>query len=244
MIQERALPNALYKYTSTENAMLTITGKALWFSSPRQFNDPFDCNANLLDFTPSTSMIKTIINDKVAGSRAVRRREMVKNRKSPHRIVNQASEQVQDLFYQSGVCCFSAVSQNILMWAHYAGNHSGVCLGFDAGVNEIADIAAWVNYQTRFSKVNFWDGKADVIAHLLLSKAHDWHYEQEIRLIRTRNNGKCAFDPGMLREVVFGLKTSPQHIEDIKSAVQAGGYSNVVFKKATMDKNSFSLVIR
>jgi hypothetical protein len=68
------------------------------------------------------------------------------------------------------------------MWAHYAGNHNGVCLGFDAGgVSEIADMAAWVNYQTRFSKVNFWDSKAESIAHLLLSKAHDWHYEQEIR---------------------------------------------------------------
>lgn len=169
---------------------------------------------------------------------------MAKNYKSPHRIVNQANEQIQDLFYRSGVCCFSAVNQNMLLWSHYASNHYGVCLGFDAAVGEIATLAAWVNYQTRFLKVNFWDGKEEAIAHLLLSKAHDWHYEQEIRLIRAMDNGKCKFAPGRLREIIFGLKTPAQDVENIKDALQAGGYSNVVFRKVAMAKNSFNLILK
>lgn len=61
MIEERPLPSILYKYTSVENVLLTITGKALWFSSPRQFNDPFDCHTNLLNFTPTPAMIKNMV---------------------------------------------------------------------------------------------------------------------------------------------------------------------------------------
>lgn len=244
MLQERALPAALYKYTSVENALLTLRDKTLWFASSRQFNDPFDCNTDLLDFTPSATMIKEFINEKVSGNRALRRLEMAKNRKSPHRIVNQSAEQTQELFYNSGVCCLSAVNQNILMWAHYASNHSGVCLGFDSAIAEIATLAAWVKYQTGFSKVNFWTGKEHAIAHVLLSKAHDWHYEQEIRLIRMASRGACSFAPSHLKEVVFGVKTSPHDIDEIKKAVEDAGYPNVIFRKATADKKSFSLLVK
>lgn len=244
MMEERALPATLYKYTSVENAVRIISDKALWFSSPEQFNDPFDCNINLLDFTPDRAMITDIINEKVAGNRALRRKEITKNRRSPHRIVNQATEQVQDLFYRSGVCCFSAVNANILMWAHYAANHGGVCLGFNQAVAETATMATWVEYQTKFSKVNFWRGEGQAIAHLLLTKAHDWHYEQEIRLIKMLGCGKSAFDIAHLTEVIFGLRTPPDDIARVKELVRSCGHSHITFQQVRAGKGSFCLVIR
>jgi len=244
MMKERALPATIYKYTRVESAVRIINDKALWFSSPKQFNDPFDCNISLLDFKPDRAIITEIINDKVPANRAIRRKEIMKNRRSPHRIVNQATEQVQKLFYQSGVCCFSAVNENILMWSHYADNHSGICLGFDQAIAETATLASWVDYQTKFSTINFWRGEGQAIAHLLFTKAHDWHYEQEIRLTKTLGCGKSAFDIMHLTEIIFGLRTPPDEVTKVKELVRSCGYTHIAFKQVRISKSSFSLVIK
>lgn len=39
-----SVPNYIYKYMKLETFIIMIKAKALWFSSPEDFNDPFDCN--------------------------------------------------------------------------------------------------------------------------------------------------------------------------------------------------------
>lgn len=45
--REDAVPSRLFRYTSVNYAELIITQSFLFFSSPRDFNDPFDCQINL-----------------------------------------------------------------------------------------------------------------------------------------------------------------------------------------------------
>ena len=70
-ILDEKLPNFFYKYVWADNVIKILESKRLWFSSPQDFNDPFDCNVNLIDFTPSNENIEKFINEKVSKNRSV-----------------------------------------------------------------------------------------------------------------------------------------------------------------------------
>jgi len=43
-------PNKLYKYVSLDILEIILTEQTLQFSAPADFNDPFDCDVDLVDF--------------------------------------------------------------------------------------------------------------------------------------------------------------------------------------------------
>lgn len=237
------LPDFFYKYTQVENLLKSLENKTLWFSSPKQFNDPFDCNINLINFTPSEKDIVKLINDKVAGNRALRRKEIKKNKQNPYRIKNQMAEQFQETFHNSGVCCFSEIEDDILMWAHYAENHKGVCLKFNSSISDIATMTAKVQYKPNFEKEMFFSGDPYCIYHLVFTKSESWNYEKEIRAFIMMYNGKVAFDIKCLTEIIFGCKIEEENKKQIKRIVTELGYTHIIFKQATHTNSSFKLKI-
>ena len=44
------LDRKIYKYCSYDVGELIVSGQVLKFSNPSSFNDPFDCDINLLEF--------------------------------------------------------------------------------------------------------------------------------------------------------------------------------------------------
>jgi hypothetical protein len=242
-ILDEKLPNFFYKYIRTENAIKILENKALWFSSPRDFNDPFDCNINLIDFSISDKEITEFINDKVSANRKTRRNEIQKNQRNSYRIKNQMADQSQEMFYNSGVCCFSEVNNNILLWAHYANNHKGLCLKFSSSVAIIAEMTAKVNYKTGYEKVNFWTGQGGAVYHLIFTKSNDWDYEKEIRMFRTLYKGSVTIDITNLTEIIFGCKTDLLTIKKVKNLISDLNYKHIKFKQAKQTKSSFQLRI-
>jgi len=212
------LPNAFYKFTSAERAIEIVRNKQLWFSSPANFNDPFDCNINLIDFEPNDEQIKMVINDKVQGNRKTRREEIKKNKRNAYRIRNQFAEQSNDMFQNSGVCCFSEVNDNILLWAHYADNHKGICLKFSNGISEIATMTGKVQYKDNYESASFFNQEGDAIYHLIFTKAKDWIYEKEIRVVRILDFGKNDFKIEHLKEIIFGCRTEKKVIQEMKKS--------------------------
>jgi hypothetical protein len=109
-----------------------------------------------------------------------------------------------------GVVCFSEVPDQLLMWAHYADSHAGVCLEFDS---EERPIPSWPKYAYR--PVRYVDDRQiDLLnvdtesgfLHLLTSKGRDWQYEREHRLISIKGAG---FQEGRLESltaVVLGAR--------------------------------------
>ena len=86
-----------------------------------------------------------------------------------------------------GLLCFSRGWRNPVQWSHYAGKHSGLCLGFD-----IPDIhLGEVNYSGRRLAVaaeRFLDpsqiDEASVTKFLFTKFSH-WRYENEVRCFVT-----------------------------------------------------------
>jgi len=241
-IIDEKLPDFFYKYARIDNVIKILESKTLWFSSPKDFNDPFDCNVNLIDFTPRNEDIVKFINEKLVKNRTVRRKEINKNKRDSYRIKNQIAKQTQDLFYNSGICCFSEVKDNILLWGHYADNHKGICLKFSSEIAKIGTMTSKVNYKTRYETPNFWTEEELVIYHLIFTKSDDWSYEKEIRAFRMLSNGSINFEISYLQEIIFGCKTEQSIIEKIKNIVSKNKYKNIKFSKARQTKSSFKLL--
>ncbi len=143
----------------------------------------------------------------------------------------------------SGVCCFSEIETNILLWGHYSNNHKGVCLKFSSQIAEIGTMSQRVNYQKGYKKVNFWTGKDQAITHLIFTKSEDWQYEKEVRIFALLQKGKIEFDISYLTKIILGCRIWDVDTEKIKSIVRQQNLNDIKFKRAKQMKSSFSLII-
>lgn len=91
------------------------------------------------------------------------------------------------------ICCFSKRMDSILMWSHYANNHTGFCVGFDEDRLPENPLIFDVIYTDVFPDFNTSKiktqtkipGKVRLKETIppLITKYCDWSYEDEVRLI-------------------------------------------------------------
>jgi hypothetical protein len=56
-------PERIYKYVSLETAIKILETNSLKFAKPSTFNDPFDCDVNLLDFNFDGGVNPTVLKE-------------------------------------------------------------------------------------------------------------------------------------------------------------------------------------
>ena len=184
--------------------------------SPLALNDPFDCR---IDWR--ASLERALASPKMTDDR--------RNQLSTLRETFLGADPTSE----AGVCCFTCKANDLLMWSHYADSHRGVCLLY-----EIPHDYLMSRYSPEVDKDFFFVGGAPVryqsnafydwlitgdldfphagsvaenaMTVLFTAKAPEWKHEEEYRII-TRRPGKMAFEPGFLKQVVFGLGTPEQH---------------------------------
>lgn len=93
-----------------------------------------------------------------------------------------------DRYYRDMIDSFGIVSlaenpDNLLLWAHYASNHYGMCLGFEWDETGLPP-AEEVIYQNRYRTFEYYSHtEAELAAISLLQKSADWAYEREWRSV-------------------------------------------------------------
>ena len=127
----------------------------------------------------------------------------------------------------SGIVSYSKTPFNPVMWAHYAENHQGLCLGIDAidavpgtpaklahpdthaHVKEITYVDEPYPFPTHVDDVN-----EELIHKFIWTKFRHWQYEDEYRVMTTitdrLKNGLCFTDFGpqtALKEVIIGYRS-------------------------------------
>jgi len=91
---------------------------------------------------------------------------------------------MDELLKEIGISCFSEAKDSILMWAHYAADHSGVCIGFDT-TKHFFQTAWQVRYQDDLPIIYRPSDDPDtMLSKSLLTKSIHWNYEQEWRIVR------------------------------------------------------------
>lgn len=213
----------------------------VYAAPPSGFNDPFDCAVQAdLKITPE-NYEHYCTAKKISGSEIRRRLDYYFDENG---LLNEAGlieqesliKQLYDINRNLGVCCFSARPYNPLMWAHYADNHSGFCLGFKVGApfqTRVFEKGKGLHFfrEVEYSKTNalpevtlddIVSGQERVLA-LISEKGYRWSYEEEIRLIVSASSVEERFiyyAPELLDSVYYGLDIDEDSKRKIREIIQ------------------------
>jgi hypothetical protein len=221
-----------------DNLLNTIASNYLWHSHPSEFNDPFDCYDELIDYQPTPEAIRQI-SQNMGVSRCDRRREKRNLTKNSIKVIDAYKKTT----VQQGICCFSANQKSNLMWSHYANNHTGLCLTFDhTQLLSNRFLIYRVIYENKFKALKYFGYEEDALFCKFTTKSLEWGYEEELRSINDRF-GKIEFTKSGLIGVTFGCKCSIIDIDYVKEFINKSGYNNIEWSQAKMRKDSFDLNI-
>ncbi len=126
-----------------------------------------------------------------------------------------------------GVCCFSSVYDNPLLWSHYADQHHGMCIGYDLTRNPEPNFYKVIYGGNRIIKTSLImqaiidcdsEAKETIDQNIFLRKAFPWRYEREWRLFGQRG---LQNSPLCMIEITFGLRCSEAVKHSIISALES-----------------------
>lgn len=108
-----------------------------------------------------------------------------------------------------GICSLSMVSNDILLWTHYASNHRGICIEIDADIDRSNEVTLEpVKYRPNIPWLRKNNGIIRDAKDILSTKISKWRYEQEIRAFCGGNNRKLKI--GQTTKVILGLRAVGQ----------------------------------
>lgn len=232
----------LYKYRPLKRLEDILLNGELRFSNPLSFNDPFDCRINVNTDNTVEEIEEYIlkVNGENFGQEKAKglARIMVSQPKEWNKLVQ---TNIDKHIQSSGICCFGGNYDSILMWSHYADSHQGVCLEFDVSLDpSFFVVPIPINYQKNYPSYNHIRDQQELVDRLLRTKAKDWEYEEEVRIVKSVI-GPQKFKKEALSKIIFGCKCDPENIARIKNLTSDGEYPNVMFSKAVLKENEFGL---
>lgn len=148
--------------------------------------------------------------------------------------------------YSKGVCCFSEVFDDLLMWSYYADGHKGICLEFDTTYDPFTKVHK-VNYVTEIPAIDaniFFDQKMDlsgVVEAFLATKYFDWNHEHEWRVIHDNNNQTFGYKTNALTGIYFGSKIDFTTFEIIALIIK-GQHTNCSFYQMEKVPGEFKII--
>jgi len=233
-----------YKYcpwdiTKNEHIRDNLLKSILYFQTPTLLNDPFELFPSIKTDNTQQQMKKLIANfyKKHGWSKNKAQRFAIEElRRNP--ILRTASGQKtyseefsQGLRERVGICSFTAAPKNLLMWAHYADFHKGICLQFDFPESQsivypppeqqrypLEVYPVKVTYSSRRPKFSIFNMSLADINDLFLIKSEDWKYEDEYRAI-TPYAGCFYYPSHFLTGIIAGKRMDYADLEDLQTIV-------------------------
>ena len=189
-------PTFLYKYYSDRPEKLeSVKAGKMWYSAPCNFNDVFDCDLTIDENGILNSAIHMIPDKRGIRKGSPMWRQL---RQTLNMQIRSFQTTVEKLRSTTGVLCLSESNDSLLMWAHYANNHSGMCVEYELlGINRQLSFSPvpviYSNERACFHSIDSNTIKNDsmgVFFESLTSKSPEWSYEREWRIIR--DDGACG----------------------------------------------------
>lgn len=135
-----------------------------------------------------------------------------------------------------GLACFSETNENDLLWTHYAGNWSGICIEYEYSAlsESVAQVESASLFPIVYSSelISIGDeslhNKTDAIERILRRKKDCWSYEQEWRLIS--NIGRHKIIPETVTKIFMGSEISGTDKLKMKQQIREAGLSPDFFQ--------------
>jgi hypothetical protein len=242
----------LYQYFKVEPCKKCLTKQLLKLSIPNRINDPFEFHPQYIKIKNFETIKKQALKPNIAKMLTncfnkdinfVSTFGDVDLSKWPD-IVNCNLKNIYDFYADNfeasissifsnyidgvsleiGLLCFSRKYDSILMWSHYADNHTGIVLGFNEKF-----------YRNQAIRVNYSDSRVPVevgfevidknqFEKVLYTKSTAWEYEDEYRIclkldfsLKIEDDYFIPFPLEALEEVYFGVNCNEVNISAILS---------------------------
>ena len=230
------IPDKLYKYmpwptNGTNYARDLIKNKQIHLQLPAKFNDPFECK---MLFKDENGQNDNEIYKLISHEMNLLHRE--------HTLVN----------------CLTNSPDNILMWSHYAAEHTGICMKFKMLTNDIIK----VDYEKEYPIYEFAANNIYATEELsqeqcvkfgkisMARKAISWKYEQEYRYIIPDKNNMTNDDYFIplkdfaeITEIICGCRMEEEEIVNIRKFLAEQGLDiPVKCAKEKEDEYGFDII--
>jgi hypothetical protein len=261
----------LYHYQPFCSAWISqiIFDRKIHFSSPTNFNDPWDCRPyfripsedDLQGFERCIEWLDAAVRQQTSNLDEQDHAQKILQLRNDRRLFER---QIRDLSKSIGkalneiyrIYCLSTKPDSTLMWSHYSRNHQGVCLEFACDNVEFGQ-AFEVQYSNEYPSLDFAiDAKQPIGLLPLLVKSDVWSYEDEYRVIaqekiqgpdntdilRTRKNF-LKFPPDALKAVIMGCMISQSDATELRRIIDRQSPPHVALKRAVRSPDRYSLSV-
>lgn len=233
----------LFKFcTFNTNSLQILVNNTLYFSSPGNLNDPLDCRFKVKIHNPENFTQKTKEMFKESWVYDERIKCELRNWNLFHGHINDQEDffrflikYLQNLY--SGICCFSQIIEDNLLWSHYANEARGMCFVFDKeellksiGKNNNGKLYLLRKDAIKYKGVGsagiklYKNGNIKYSMNHLFTKTRHWRNEKEYRIISVIKednrffpmsplefNRHKVFDEGSLKYVIVGERMPKAH---------------------------------
>lgn len=242
MVIDDQLPQFVYRMRSINRYLFdTLINKEMWYPNPSDLNDPFDCDINMTFNNSQHSSIQNYFNNYLKKQFSTKELEGINDTNIStldfENLLNKVAKRVAQ---RKGIACFLSNCDNLLMWAHYADSHKGVCLKFNILEDtEFFSPAKKVSYANDYPVYNYLEDKNDFVNQMFFTKSNEWSYEGEVRVLKNKKDN-YKFNEKCLKEVIFGCNTSEGDKKTLTKIVKQY-YPETILKQAVKSNTMFKL---
>ena len=253
----------LYKYLVPDR-LDVLRNARIRYSQPPVFNDPFESRPHIVGMPPMDLMEKVSrIEQERIGFDEETRQSVLKISRDPERARQVYGMMLNFMTGTIGVLSLTEKCDNLLMWAHYAFEHTGFVLGFDT-THEY-----WNHFDDKkprtgvLRKLNYSE-KRPTLQHMAemtlidiyFSKSLEWAYEQEWRVFKTLDRATQIlneqakypvylfdFPRESVSEIVIGCRATDDFQKSVVELVRATPeYAKTRVLRAEIDDAEFKLI--
>jgi hypothetical protein len=228
------MPDTIFRYIAVNDQKLEhLRQRQIYFASPAQFNDPYDCALATEWISPevTTEDINAIRDSRylreIFKTRGTRGFKYAHSDELKELAINTFNNLIAYLNMDRGVACFSECNDNLLMWGHYADSYKGICLEFRSGQAPF-EMLHEVNYATSFPVPKLIeilkrrDAQQELMKTVYCTKSRDWSYEKEWRAINESPRITRVFDPSALKAIYLGPRSTADTYEKVRNLLTDG----------------------
>jgi DUF2971 family protein len=229
-------PKYLYKYYSVRWAESLLANGQIFFPCVADFNDPFDCKTSFTFRGPRRTRERyerELIKEKAPHLSRNQRHQMAKVGASErtYRIAN--DKLMKRIEKQAAILSLSEKYDNLLMWAHYADKHAGLCVEFECQ-GDLRTSAMRVRYSEQYPELDVGEverarekgglaaaeTERRVVELMYLTKSKDWEYEREWRVLDLKGRGLRSANLWRITRVILGCRMPRADKDKLKSWIQ------------------------
>jgi Protein of unknown function (DUF2971) len=265
----------VYRYYKSEHCLSVLKDLRIRASIPNSLNDPFELSPNIDPAQFTQNKCETFLRQDheidhwyqregsqcgFTNKKAFKRwylKDLPRRAAKLLPQVPQNIEQVRKNFANDfseawRIICCSLVRDSILMWSHYADNHAGLVLELEtneAPFSSVSEYILTVKYSEKkpeFIYAHKYGAFVKAYLPVAATKAIDWAYEKEIRIVLPRQPLKdgqyVPISPACIKGVYLGCRSSLETKKLVCSALRNPQFQNVKLAKTEVNPSKCELI--